>query len=184
MNDNNKSNCILISFSADTWTMHCQLSRNMFEFTFFGLSIGYLNSWNNIYARVAWCILLTDCARTVGRPYFKTYHLTWTSRTTTGACITGKYMSSFRIHNDPVKYFMRDLESIVVVEVNFKSSEKFTVAYNHFYTLRHTIPSILSFYRELFWLFSIDENIRFAINLMNNLCAIIEIIILLVINDT
>lgn len=142
----------------------------IYTFSAFRLAI-WIHRAASAYACIVRCILPADYARTVGRPYFKTYHLTWTSRTTTGACITGKCVPSFHVHDDPVKYFTRDPESVVAVEVNSKSSEKFTVACNHFYTLRHAIPSILSFHRELFWPFGIDENIRFAIIIWWTICA-------------
>lgn len=48
-----------------------------------------------------------------------------------GACIAGgKYV--FHIHNGLLKYFTHDPESIIPIQIDFKSNGKFTVPCNYF----------------------------------------------------
>lgn len=121
-----------------------------------------------------------------GRPYFKTYHLTRASRTTIAACVAaGKCVSSFHMHDGPLKYFTRDPESVLarVIQIDSKSNGEFTVARNYFYTSSHPRLEYLKLSSRIIWTFRRHEDSFRNRNLMSDSSAIIEMVKLLIIND-
>lgn len=154
--------------------MFCLLFWNTVGFVYFfcGALIGhgriYRADVTYMYIRIAQCIL--PALRTRGWPYFKTYHLTWTSRTTPGACIAGgKCVSLSYIYTRwTIKIFhARPRKHDRSLKVVFKS-KVFTVVRN--YAIRYSAPSTCETLITCEWFFrkmrftSQPDNLLFFVN--------------------